>query len=342
MVDVTIYAQNGLAKWDGYTVVFQVSQNRSINEFDIVSGNQIIVYLGNGSTSLQNWGLSLIEIDGSGSGILIGVPSGSPYIGVGVLDGLTIPLSLELTTGSSFLYKEGTKSAFIEDLDSLISNEDYYYKTMVAVSKNELAAVRVATWTEVSSKLDKTGGTLTGKLTCPNRANAGINIGIGGTSTSATTAGDMWITTGGTSLNYRDGNGTWRTLTNTASINTFTQPQIISTTTTSTTPALRITNLATTSAAHSLLVEDDTNPDTTSFVITNSGNVGIGVANGYTATQKVEVVGNVKADGFVNGSGPVFTVKSVSAHGVGANTHDIYMSVNGSTYRIPAIFVSTP
>lgn len=342
MVDVTIIANNGLAKWDGYTVVFQISQNRSINEFDIVSGNQIIVYLGNGSTSLQNWGPSLIEIDGNGSGVVIGVPSGSPYIGVGVLDGLTIPLSLELTTGSSLLYKEGTKSAFIEDLSSLITNGDYYYKTIVAVTKNQLEAVRVATWNEVGAKLDKTGGALTGKLTCANRAEAGINIGIGGTNTSATTPGDLWISTGGTSLNYRDGNGTWRTLTNTASINTFTQPQIIATTITSTTPALRITNLATASAAHSLLVEDDTNPDTTSFIVTNSGNVGIGVATGYTATQKVEVVGNVKADGFVNGSGPVFTVKSVSAHANGADTHDIFMSVNGSTYRIPAIFVSTP
>jgi hypothetical protein len=131
-------------------------------------------------------------------------------------------------------------------------------------------------------------------------------------------------------------------LPNTGSINTFTQPQIIATTLTSTTPALRITNIATTSTAHSLLVEDDANPDITSFIITNSGNVGIGLATGYTATQKLEVVGNVKADGFVNGTGPTYNVKAIQTHSGGSDTHELIVSVNGSTYRVGMKFVSTP
>ena len=144
----------------------------------------------------------------------------------------------------------------------------------------------------------------------------------------------MWI---GANINYKSWDGIAKAVANTNTTNQFTQGQAISVN--SATNAFRINQLGT---GPSLVVEDSTNPDTTAFVIEANGNVGVGVAAGYTATQKVEVVGNVKADGFVNGSGPVFTVKSVSAHGNGANTHDIYMSVNGSTYRIPAIFVSTP
>jgi hypothetical protein len=102
---------------------------------------------------------------------------------------------------------------------------------------------------------------------------------------------------------------------------------------------LRVTQKGTSPA---LVVEDSVNPDSTSLVVDTSGNVGVGVAIGYTATQKLEVVGNVKSDGFVNGSGPVFKVNSVSTHSNGADTHDIYVSIGGSTYRIPAIFVSTP
>lgn len=187
------------------------------------------------------------------------------------------------------------------------------------------------------------GATFTGKVNFTSVGGAaGLNVGIGGTSTTATTAGDMWIATGGSSLNYRDGLGTWRVIPNTGSINTFTQPQIIATTLTSTTPALRITNIATAATAHSLLVEDDTNPDATSFIITNSGNVGIGLATGYTATQKVEVVGNVKADAFINGTGPTYNVKAIQAHSGGSDTHELLVSVNGSTYRVGMKFVSTP
>jgi hypothetical protein len=187
------------------------------------------------------------------------------------------------------------------------------------------------------------GATFTGKVNHTVVGGvAGLNIGVGGTSTASTTAGDMWIATGGASLNYRDGLGTWRVIPNTGSINTFTQPQIIATTLTSTTPALRITNIATAAAAHSLLVEDDANPDSTSFIITNSGNVGIGLATGYTATQKVEVVGNVKADAFINGTGPTYNVKAIQAHSGGSDTHELLVSVNGSTYRVGMRFVSTP
>jgi hypothetical protein len=47
-----------------------------------------------------------------------------------------------------------------------------------------------------------------------------------------------------------------------------------------------------TSASNSFLIEDDTNPDATPFVIDNAGSVGVGT---LTPTEKLDVVGKVKA-----------------------------------------------
>ena len=64
----------------------------------------------------------------------------------------------------------------------------------------------------------------------------------------------------------------------------------------STSDLVRITQTGT---GNALVVEDSTNPDTTAFVITNSGNVGIGV----TATSnKFEVSGNMKLTGTFSGT----------------------------------------
>lgn len=188
-----------------------------------------------------------------------------------------------------------------------------------------------ATWTPTAGvALDVTGNSnFTGKATFTSVGGAaGINIGIGGTNTTAVTAGDMWITTGGSSLNYRDGNGTWRVLPNTGSINTFTQPQVISPTTTSTTPALRITNIATAATAHSLLVEDETNPDITAFIINNAGNIGIGVPTGWTPTEKFEINGNIKftADSSVQTTAYIPSAVAITGGSINGIT------IDGGTY----------
>lgn len=196
-------------------------------------------------------------------------------------------------------------------------------------------------WSLLSSSYFATlsGATFSGKVSVvgSNSSWAGFNLGYG-SAPSSPVAGDMWMQTAGNYLYYRSPANVTYTLAMQQFTNTFSSPQVIDTTS-NTLPALRVTQKGTFPA---LVVEDSTNPDSTSLVVDTSGNVGVGVAIGYTATQKLEIVGNVKADGFVNGSGPVFKVTSVSTHATGANTHDIYMSVNGSTYRIPAIFVSTP
>lgn len=73
-----------------------------------------------------------------------------------------------------------------------------------------------------------------------------------------------------------------------------TVPQVITNPVASTQIALRITNEATNSAAHSLVVEDSANPDISSFIVNNSGNVGIGVnPSTWTPSNKVEIVGSL-------------------------------------------------
>jgi hypothetical protein len=174
------------------------------------------------------------------------------------------------------------------------------------------------------------GATFTGKVNCTSvNGNAGLNVGIGGTSTDATSPGDLWISTNGTNLNFRDGQGAWRILVNTSNTNTFSAPQIIDTT--ATTPALRVTQKGT---GNSLIVEDSTTPDTSALVVDQNGNVGIGVATGYTSTAKLEVVGNVKGTTLSTGSGPVFSVNSTAAHSGGSDTLDLIVTIGGVNYRI--------
>lgn len=189
-------------------------------------------------------------------------------------------------------------------------------------------------WYEPYASLS--GASFTGKVSGSSvSGKAGINIGIGGTSTDATTPGDLWIVTGGTSLNFRDGTGAWRQCISTSSAAAIT--------TTSVNPVLTITQNG---SGRSFVVQDgSSNPDTDCFIIDNSGNLGVGVSNGaspWVAAHKVEVNGAIKANSITFDGTAQFKVNSVSSHGSGANTHDLYISHGGSTYRIPMIFVSTP
>lgn len=186
------------------------------------------------------------------------------------------------------------------------------------------------TYNGVEPYARKDGTTFTNKVSFTSvNGVPGLNIGIGATSNNSVVPGDLWISTGGTNLNFRDGTGSWRILVNTSNTNTFSSPQIIDTT--ATTPALRVTQKGT---GNVLLVEDAINPDASALVVEQNGNVGIGVATGYTATSKVEVVGNVKADTFSNGAGPTFAVTSTAAHTGGTDTLDLLVTINGTSYRI--------
>lgn len=157
-------------------------------------------------------------------------------------------------------------------------------------------ATATATYFTIASaagKANLSGATFTNKVNfTPVSGVAGINIGIGGTSASATTAGDLWISTGGTNLNFRDGTGSWRILVNTSNTNTFSASQIIDTT--STTAALRVTQKGT---GNAIQVEDSTTPDATPFVVDQFGKVGVGVAPDTNAAINVDANGLRTSDG---------------------------------------------
>jgi hypothetical protein len=82
---------------------------------------------------------------------------------------------------------------------------------------------RFVTINDLNTKASLSGDTFTGKINCtPVGGVAGINIGVGGTSASALNAGDIWIASGGASLNFRDGTGAWRVCAALGSTNAFT------------------------------------------------------------------------------------------------------------------------
>lgn len=230
---------------------------------------------------------------------------------------LTLPLRTpdSLGTLQGQIFTDGTGSFWVAPYDD----------TIVQLVKSSDLPSALTNYAQLSS--GATQQTFSNKVSFTSVSGAaGINIGIGGVQTTATTPGDMWIATGGTLLNYRDATGSWR------QILTTSQTGFIDTSS-STAPAFRITQRGT---APSFIVEDSTTPDTSSLVVDTNGNVGIGVASGYTATSKVEVVGNVKADTFSNGAGPTFSVNSVTTHTGGSDSNDIIVTIGGVNYRIGA------
>ena len=158
----------------------------------------------------------------------------------------------------------------------------------------------------LAGKANLSGATFTGKANfTPVAGVAGINVGIGGTSTAATTAGDLWITTGGANINFRDGTGAWKVLAALQNGNVFEQPQTIRTPVASSLPGLRIEQRGTGSA---LVVEDSVTPDGDALIVDANGNLGIGVSNNpgsiwSGSTYKLEVGGAASVSGAVSVGG---------------------------------------
>ena len=195
----------------------------------------------------------------------------------------------------------------------------------------------------LDAKANLSGATFTGKVnlaTIAGLQSPSLNLGgqCDGNPTNATN-GDLWINNAvSPKLVYRMNNSNY-SLPVLNLYNTWTGQNVFETTSSST-PAIRVTQKGT---SHAIVVEDATNPDTTAFVVDASGAVGVGVdAATWTATNKVEVVGAIKATSITFNGTSQFKVNGTQAHGSGANTHDLLVSFNGSTYRIPMIFVSTP
>lgn len=197
--------------------------------------------------------------------------------------------------------------------------------------------------TALDGKANLSGATFTGKANFTSVAGAaGLNVGIGGTSTSATTAGDMWIATGGASLNFRDGTGAWRVLAATSNTNTFSAAQIIDTT--ATTAALRVTQKGTGNVVE---FEDSTNPDASAFVINQNGAVGIGV---NPNTYKLQVAGSTYSNSIetpsINATSIITSNIQLNAGGqltsIGTGSNPVGGNFSASDYPLEMIITLAP
>ena len=320
----------------------------------------------------------------NGQGFLVYASNGGiTYAATGLFQGAG---NLTLSQGGGLFVRDGSDSFRIRPNDGITLNgtaskikfADLSIQTTAFIPGNYLtatatnallanylttsaAATTYFTIANAAGKADLAGATFTGKVNATSVSGAaGLNVGIGGTSAAATVAGDIWITTGGASLNFRDGTGAWRILAATSNTNSFSAPQIIDTT--ATTPGLRITQKG---AGSALVVEDSTTPDSDAFIIDSNGNLGIGVSNNpgsiWTgSSHKLEVNGSAKVgncyidptaagsyyfhsgnyvyDMFESGGNP-FTSGNFSSN---EYPLEIELQINGSQYRVPARMINAP
>ena len=160
-----------------------------------------------------------------------------------------------------------------------------------------------------------------------NATFAGLNIGSSTTDPTSTITGDIWI--GTNTLNFRDSTNSHRTAANLNTVNTFSTAQVIQAPTSSALPALRISNSATTTGVHSLVVGDAVNPDTSSFVIDNNGNVGIGVDPAtWSPNSKLELNGGIKFTVDSSVQTTAYTPSNVAITGGSINN----ITIDGGTY----------
>lgn len=167
----------------------------------------------------------------------------------------------------------------------------------------------------LSAYVLKSGDTMTGKLIAAADDTASkLNIGnaITGTSPTTTVNGDLWITAGNR-LAYRSSSVVYNTAQTNLS-NTFNQPQVVDAS--STLAALRVTQRGT---GEALRVEDDTTPDSTAFVISNSGRVGVGVAPDVSVGLSVDTTGIKFGDGTIQTTASIAgATGATGATGIGA------------------------
>ncbi|CAB4147728.1 hypothetical protein UFOVP510_45 [uncultured Caudovirales phage] len=331
--------------YDGYVVGFQVGSPLSMN----VSGNLVQMQVPPG--------LSLQELFNQ---IAIAFPTwtfsgdaiSASYIDSTELSGLGVSMFVNpvgIGSGDPFVSKPSLWLDLKEKVAALGQADKFMYVDPSGVLGFRSSTLYVLSSTYYSGqnlKANLSGCTFTGKVNAaPSTSlSAGFNLGSG-VAPATPSAGDLWTAGNTDTLRYRAplSNNTLDVATRNAT-NTFSSPNIIDTTSTSS--ALRITQKGTGSA---ILVEDATNPDTTAFVVDANGAVGVGVDPAtWTATNKVEVVGAIKATSITFNGTSQFKVNGTQSNPTSGNFDagkyptEILMSYNGSTYAIPARFISTP
>ena len=178
----------------------------------------------------------------------------------------------------------------------------------------------------------KAGDTMTGKLTLgAGGTTAPVNLGAATAPVSPAT-GDLWLAATNV-LNYRGYNSATYPIASTASLPSFTAgvstaigssvtpalavqqngaagAMTVANTASATSDCVTITNLGT---GNSLVVNDETTPDSTRFAIANNGRVGIGVAPDASVALAVDSTGIKFNDGTTQTTAAVAGVSSFSA-----------------------------
>jgi hypothetical protein len=195
-----------------------------------------------------------------------------------------------------------------------------------------------------SNFLPLSGGVITDKLTVAAtvtspRLNIGNALSI--FAPASTVDGDVWITNQ-SKLAWK-ANGQLIVASSVGQTNTFTQPQVIQASN-NTSATLRITQ---TGLANAILVEDDTNPDNTPFVVDNLGSVGIGLTSVSGIDAKLTVIGNVSATGSYYGDGSKLTgivagdtVATTLVRNNSANWDSVYTSVKDTSGNWDSVYAS--
>jgi hypothetical protein len=151
----------------------------------------------------------------------------------------------------------------------------------------------------------KAGDTMTGKLNLPASTLSSVPLNLGnGVSPTTTVAGDVFSS--GNNIFFKGTTGGPYIFAYKNDTNTFLVPQIISTVspTGDSAPALRITQAG---GGEALRVEDQTTPDSTAFVVSTSGRVGVGVTPDATVALSVDATGVKFNDGTIQTTAAITT-----------------------------------
>ncbi len=191
------------------------------------------------------------------------------------------------------------------------------------ITENGSFQETVLTPSEISA-VAKSGDTMTGKLNLPavTTASAPLSLGSANVDPASPAAGDVWVRNN--AIKYRGNSSTVNTVAATTEPNVFSVRQTIQATDNSN-PALRVTQLGT---GEALRVEDETNPDSTAFVVNGTGKVGIGI------TPDASVCLSLDSTGLKFGDGTIQTTAGVSPSQKGAANGVASLDANA---KIPAV-----
>jgi hypothetical protein len=180
---------------------------------------------------------------------------------------------------------------------------------------------------DLSAYVLKSGDTMTGKLNLPSSttAFAPLNLGSGAIPTT-TIAGDVFAS--GNNIFFKGTTGGPYIFAYKNDTNTFLVPQIISTVspTGDSAPALRITQAG---GGEALRVEDQATPDSTPFVVSTAGKVGIGTAPDATVGLKLDSTGVKFNDGTIQTTAAI--AGATGATGIGASGATGSTGIQGAT-----------